>query len=72
MLISLRNKLACLNGMITPEANDRLKDELGRIFTVAKMHQYKQGGKYGHLAMQSLSQSTGLYRERDVDPHHTF
>ncbi len=35
--------------MITPEAVDRLKDELGRIFTVAKMHHYKQRHKYGHL-----------------------
>ena len=36
--------------MITPEAIDRLKDELSRIFTVAKIHHYKQGKKYGHLA----------------------
>jgi hypothetical protein len=35
-LISLHDKLTHLNGMITPEAVDRLKDELGRIFTVAK------------------------------------
>jgi hypothetical protein len=46
MLISLRKKLTCLNGVITPEAIDRLKDELGRIFTVAKTHHYKQGQKY--------------------------
>jgi hypothetical protein len=49
-LISLRNKLTCLNGMITLEAVNRLKDELGRIFTVAKTHHYEQGQKYGHLA----------------------
>ena len=36
--------------MITPEAVDKLKDELGGIFTVAKTHHYKQGQKYGHLA----------------------
>jgi hypothetical protein len=35
-LISLHNKLTCLNGVITLEAVDRLKDELGGIFTVAK------------------------------------
>ncbi len=35
MLISLRDKLTCLNGMITPETVNRLKDELGGIFTVA-------------------------------------
>jgi hypothetical protein len=44
MLISLNNKLTCLNGMITPEAINRLEHgELGGIFTVAKTHQYKQG-----------------------------
>jgi hypothetical protein len=49
-LISLRNKLTCLKGVITPEAIDRLKDELGMIFAVGKMHHYEQGQKYGHLA----------------------
>jgi hypothetical protein len=48
-LISLYDKLTCLNGVITPEAIGRLKDELGGIFTVTKMHHYKQGQKYGHL-----------------------
>jgi hypothetical protein len=48
-LISLRNKLTPFNGVITPEAVDRLEDELGRIFTVTKIHHYKQGQKYGHL-----------------------
>jgi hypothetical protein len=42
-LISLCNKLTCLLGVITPEAINRLKDELGGIFTVAKTHHYKQG-----------------------------
>jgi hypothetical protein len=50
MLISLQDKLTCLNGVITPEAVDKLKDELGGIFTVTKTHHYKQGQKYGHLA----------------------
>jgi hypothetical protein len=49
-LISICNKLTRLNSVITPEAIDRLEDELGRIFTVAKTHHYKQGQKYGHLA----------------------
>jgi hypothetical protein len=49
-LISLHNKLTCLNGVITPEAVNKLKDELGRIFTVTKTHHYKQGQKYGNLA----------------------
>jgi hypothetical protein len=34
MLINLRDKLTRLHGVITPEAIDRLKDELGGIFTV--------------------------------------
>jgi hypothetical protein len=49
-LISLRNKLTRTNGMITPEAVDKLEDELGRIFMVTKTHHYEQGQKYGHLA----------------------
>jgi hypothetical protein len=50
MLIKLWDKLTHLNGVITPEAGDKLKDELGGIFTVAKTHHYTQGRKYGHLA----------------------
>jgi hypothetical protein len=50
MLISFCNKLTCLKGVITPEAVDRLVDELGGIFTFAKTHHYEQGQKYGHLA----------------------
>ena len=50
ILISLQDKLTRLNGMITPEAVDKLEDELGGIFTVAKTHHYAQGQNYGHLA----------------------
>ncbi len=49
-LISIRDKLTRLNGVITPEAVDKLEDELSRIFTVTKTHHYEQGQKYGHLA----------------------
>ena len=49
-LISLRDKLTKLHGVITPEAFDKLEDELGKIFTVVKTHHYAQGRKYGHLA----------------------
>jgi len=49
-LINLRDKMTRLNGVITPKAIDRLKDELGGIFTVVKTHHYEQGQKYGHLA----------------------
>ncbi len=48
-LISLHDKLTRLNGVITPEAVNRLEDEFGGIFTIAKTHHYKQGQKYGHL-----------------------
>ena len=48
-LISLRDKLTRLSGVITPEAIDKLEDELGGIFTVTKTHHYEQGQKYGHL-----------------------
>ena len=49
-LISLRDKLTCLHGVITPEAVNKLKDELSGIFTVTKTHHFEQGQKYGHLA----------------------
>ena len=51
-LISLHDKLTCLNGVIMPEAVNKLEDELGGIFTVTKTHHhhYDQGQKYGHLA----------------------
>ncbi len=49
-LISLRDKLTCINGVITPEAIDKLEDKLGGIFTVAKTYHYTQGQKYSHLA----------------------
>ncbi len=42
-LISLRDKLTCINGVITPEAVNKLEDELGGIFTVTKTHPYEQG-----------------------------
>ncbi len=49
-LIFLRDKLTRLHGVITPEAINKLKDELGGISTVTKTHHYEQGQKYGHLA----------------------
>ncbi len=49
-LISLRDKLTQINGVITLEAVDKLEDELGGIFTVPKTHHYEQDQKYGHLA----------------------
>ena len=49
-LINLRDKMTRLHGVITPEAVDRLEDELGGIITVIKTHHYEQGQKYGHLA----------------------
>ncbi len=49
-LISLRDKLTRINGVITPETVDKLEDELGGIFMVTKTHHYEQGQKYRHLA----------------------
>ncbi len=48
MLISLRDKLTRIIGVITPEAVDKLEDELGGIFMVAKTYYYTQGQKYDH------------------------
>jgi len=53
-LISLCDKLTCLNGVITPKAVNKLEDKLGGIFTVTKTHHYEQGQKYGHLASAIL------------------
>jgi hypothetical protein len=50
MLIKLWDKVTRLNGVIPPDAVDKLEDELGGIFTMAKTHHYTQGQKYGHLA----------------------
>ena len=36
MLISLRDKLTCLNGVITPEAVDILQDELAEYSRLQK------------------------------------
>jgi hypothetical protein len=60
MLISLRDKLTRTNGVITPEAVDKLKDELGGIFTVTKTHHYEQGQKYEHLASAIPEQKNRL------------
>ena len=49
-VVNARDKLTRINGAVTPEAIDKLKDELGGIFTVVKTHHYEQGQKYGHLA----------------------
>jgi hypothetical protein len=49
-LINLWDKQTRLNGVITPEAVNKLEDKLGGIFTMAKTHHYTQGQKYGHLA----------------------
>jgi hypothetical protein len=69
-LISLCNKLTCLNGVITPEAIARLKDELGGIFTVAKTHHYEHRQKYGHLT-SAIPESKYRLVIRNVTWTHT-
>jgi hypothetical protein len=49
-LIGLRDKITCLNGMITPKGTNKLEDELGGVCTLIKTHHYMEGQKYGHLA----------------------
>jgi hypothetical protein len=44
-LIGVRDKITRLNGIITPESVDRLKDELGGVCTIIKTHHYTQGQK---------------------------
>ena len=68
-LINLREKMTRIHkGAITPEAVDKLEDELGGIFTVAKTHHYDQGQKYGHLA-SAIPEAK--YRLVIVDPAWT-
>jgi hypothetical protein len=59
MLISLCNKTTCLNSVITPEAIDRLKDELGGIFTLQKHTTMSKVKSMDTLPASSPSQSTG-------------
>ena len=69
ILINLRKKMTLINeGTITPEAIDKLEDELGGIFTMAKTHHYDQGQKYGHLASAIPK---AKYRLVIVDPAWT-
>jgi hypothetical protein len=49
-LIGIRNKIIRLNGNITPESVNKLKDKLGGVCTLIKTHHYRQGQKYRHLA----------------------
>ena len=68
-LINLRNKMTRLHkGAITPEAVDKLEDELSGIFTMAKTHHYDQGQKYSHLASAIPK---AKYRLVIVDPAWT-
>ncbi len=60
MLITLRDKLTSLNGMISMESTDKLEDKLGRIFTVVKTHHYKQAQKCSHLASEIQKASIDL------------
>ena len=55
-LIGLCNKITHLNGIITPEAVNKLEDKLSGVYTIIKTHQYMEGQKYGHLASIILHQ----------------
>ncbi len=49
-IIGHRDKTTRLNGIITPEGVDKLKDKLGSICMIIKTHHYTEGQKYGQLA----------------------
>ncbi len=69
MLISLCNKLTCLNNAITPEAINKLEDDLSGIFTVTKTLHYKQGQKYRHLASAIPKQKYRLVNGNETLAH---
>jgi hypothetical protein len=49
-LIGLHDKITHLNDIIMPEGVDKLKDKLGSVCILIKMHHYTEGQNYGHLA----------------------
>jgi hypothetical protein len=53
--------------MITLEAIDKLKDELGRIFTMAKTHHYTQVWPSGKCNSQKQVQA--CHPQHHLDPH---
>ena len=57
-LISLQDKLTRLHGVITPEAINKLEDELGGIFTVTKPTTINKARSTATLPAQSPSRST--------------
>jgi hypothetical protein len=67
-LISLHDKLTRLNGMITPEAVNRLEDEFGRIITVQKHTTTSKVKNMDTSPELSPSQSTGSSLEARCGP----
>ena len=57
-LISLRDKLTRPHGVITPEAVDKLEDELGEIFMVTKPTTTNKARSRVTLPARSSSRST--------------
>ncbi len=49
-LIGICDKITHLNGNITPESINKLKDKLGGICMLIKTHHYRQGQTNGQLA----------------------
>jgi hypothetical protein len=72
ILIGLRNKITHLNGIITSEGIDKLKDKLGSVCTLIKTHHYMEGQKYGHLASIILQEKIqDCHQQQRLDPRGT-
>ncbi len=50
MLVAQKDAITKINGIITPESIDTLKNELGGAFTIVKSTHFVDGQRYGFLA----------------------
>ncbi len=51
MLVTQKDTITKITGIITPESIDTLKNKLGGAFTILKSTHFNEGQRYGFLAM---------------------
>ena len=51
ILVTQKDAITKITGIITPESIDELENELGGAFTILKSTHFAQGQRYGHLAI---------------------
>jgi hypothetical protein len=50
MLVTQKDRIMRITGVITPESIDTLKNKLGGAFTILKSTHFDEGRRYGYLA----------------------